>query len=137
MEKYLEDACLDLIVRKHVYNCSRIFTYSTRGCENMYIRVNIKSNHAVPADAANSDLPPAQMVGAAEPELPPQPSPTPMGRGRGMAGVDSGDRRGPVLVVGPGPRPRNLNPVPLIGDNEYGHLGRQSRRRRPGTQGDA
>ncbi len=25
MEKYLEDAFLDLIVRKHVYNCSRIF----------------------------------------------------------------------------------------------------------------
>jgi hypothetical protein len=25
MEKYLEDACLDLIVRKHVYNCSQIF----------------------------------------------------------------------------------------------------------------
>ncbi len=25
MEKYLEDACLDLIVRKHVYNCSHIF----------------------------------------------------------------------------------------------------------------
>jgi hypothetical protein len=34
---------LDLIVRKHVYNCSRIFTaadhilYCTCGCENMYI----------------------------------------------------------------------------------------------------
>jgi hypothetical protein len=26
MEKYLEDACFDLIERKHVYNCSRIFT---------------------------------------------------------------------------------------------------------------
>ncbi len=26
---------------------------------------------------------------------------------------------------------------PLIGDNEYGHLGRQSRGRRPGTQGEA
>ncbi len=25
MENYLEDACLDLIVRKHVYNCSCIF----------------------------------------------------------------------------------------------------------------
>ncbi len=24
--KYLEDACLDLKIRKHVYNCSRIFT---------------------------------------------------------------------------------------------------------------
>ncbi len=41
--KILEDACLDLIVRKHVYNCSRIFTaqlitYCTVcGCENMYI----------------------------------------------------------------------------------------------------
>jgi hypothetical protein len=46
----------------------------------------------------------------------------------GMAGVDSVDGRGPVLVVGPGLRSRNRNPVPLIGDNEYGHLGRQSRR---------
>jgi hypothetical protein len=25
IEKYLEDACVDLIVRKHVYNCSHIF----------------------------------------------------------------------------------------------------------------
>jgi hypothetical protein len=114
-----------------VPTCSRVF--KTPG----WLARHIKSNHAVPADAANSDLPPAQMVGAAEPELPPQPSPTPMGRGRGMAGVDSGDGRGPVLVVGPGLRPRNHNPVPLIGDNEYGHLGRQSRSRRPGTQGDA
>jgi hypothetical protein len=114
-----------------VPTCSRVF--KTPG----WLARHIKSNHAVPADAANSDLPPAQMVGAAEPELPPQPSPAPMGRGRGMAGVDSGDGRGPVLVVGPGLRPRNRNPVPLIGDNEYGHLGRQSRRRRPGTQGDA
>ncbi len=76
---------------------------------------HIKSNHAEPADAANSDLPPAQMFGAAEPELPPQLSPTP--RGKRMAGVDSGDGWGPVLVVGPGLRPRNHNPVPLIGDN--------------------
>ncbi len=82
---------------------------------------HIKSNHAEPADAANSDLPPAQMFGAAEPELPPQLSPTP--RGKRMAGVDSGDGRGPVLMVGP------HNPVPLIGDNECRHLGRQSRRR--------
>ncbi len=46
MEKYLEDACLDLIVRKHVYNCSHIFksadhilysVHCTCGCENMYI----------------------------------------------------------------------------------------------------
>jgi hypothetical protein len=36
-KKYLEDVGLDLIVRKHVYNCSRIFTHSTCGCENMYI----------------------------------------------------------------------------------------------------
>ncbi len=76
-----------------------------------------------------------KVVGAAEPELPPQSSPTP--RGRRMTGVDSRDRGGPVLVVGPGHRPRNHNPVPFIGDNEYGHLGRQSHRRRPGTQGDA
>ncbi len=96
---------------------------------------HIKSNHAEPADAANSDFPPAQMIGAAEPKLPPQLSPTP--RGKRMAGVDSGDGRGPVLVVGPGLGPRNHNPVPLIGDNECRHLGRLSRRRRPWTQGDA
>jgi hypothetical protein len=42
-----------------------------------------------------------------------------------MTGVDSGD-----LVVGPGLRPRNHHPVPIIGDNEYGHLRCQSRRRR-------
>jgi hypothetical protein len=103
-----------------VPTCSRVL--KTPG----WLSRHIKSNHAVPADAANSDLPPAQMVGAAEPELPPQPSPTP--RGRRMACVDSGDGQGPVLVVGPGLRPWNRNPVPLISDNEYGHLGRQSRR---------
>jgi hypothetical protein len=48
-----------------------------------------------------------------------------------MTGVDSGDGRDPVLVVGPGCRPRNHHPVPLIGDNEYGHLRRQRCRRRP------
>jgi hypothetical protein len=96
---------------------------------------NIKSNHAVPVDAANSDLRPAQEVGAAEPELTLQSSLTP--KGRRMTGVDSADRWGPVLMVGPGLRPRNHNPVPLIGDNEYRHLGRQSHRQRPGTQGDA
>jgi hypothetical protein len=46
MEKYIEDACLDLIVRKHVYNCSRIFkaadhilygTVYICGCENKCI----------------------------------------------------------------------------------------------------
>ncbi len=40
MEKYLKDACLDLIVRKHVYNCSRISKAADHGtcrCENMYI----------------------------------------------------------------------------------------------------
>jgi hypothetical protein len=43
MEKYLEDAGLDLIVRKNVYNCShnvyskQLITYCTCGCENMYI----------------------------------------------------------------------------------------------------
>jgi hypothetical protein len=39
MEKYFEDACLDLIVREHVYNCSRIYSkqlYRTCGCEHMY-----------------------------------------------------------------------------------------------------
>jgi hypothetical protein len=41
------------------------------------------------------------------------------------------------LTVGPGRRTRNHDPVPLIGDNEYGHLGRQGLGRRPGTQGDA
>ncbi len=87
---------------------------------------HLKSNHAVPADAVNSDLPPAQEVGAAEPELPPQSSPTP--RGRRMAVVDSGDGRGPVFMVVPGCRPQNHHPVLLIGDNEYRHLGRQSRR---------
>ena len=51
-----------------VPTCSRVF--KTPG----WLARHIKSNHAVPADAANSDLPPAQMVGAAEPELPPQPS---------------------------------------------------------------
>jgi hypothetical protein len=83
-----------------VPTCSRVF--KTPG----WLARHIKSNQAVPADAANSDLPPAQMVGAAEPELPPQLSPTP--RGRRMAGVDSGDGRGPVLVVGPGLRPRTV-----------------------------
>ena len=93
--------------------CSRVF--KTPG----WLARHIKSNHAALAEAANSDLPPAQRVGAAEPEL------------------GSGDGRGPVLVVGPGRRPRNHIPVPLIGDNEYGLIGRQSLRRRPGTQGDA
>ncbi len=93
-----------------VPTCSRVF--KTPG----WLAQHIKSNHFVTADAENSDLPLAQMVGAAEPELPPEPSPTP--RERRMAGVDSGDGGGPVLVVGPGLRPRNHNPVPLIGDNE-------------------
>ncbi len=82
---------------------------------------HIKSNHAAPADAANSDLPPAQQVGAAEPELPPQLNPTP--RGRRMTGVDSGDGPGPVLKVGPGHGPQNNHPVPLVGDNENRQLG--------------
>jgi hypothetical protein len=69
-----------------VPTCSRVF--KTPG----WLARHIKSNHAVPADAANSDLPPAQMVRAAEPKLPPQPSPTP--RGRGMVGVDFGGRTG-------------------------------------------
>jgi hypothetical protein len=41
LEKYLEDVCLDLIVSKHVYNCSRIFKAADHilyiWCENMYI----------------------------------------------------------------------------------------------------
>jgi hypothetical protein len=113
-----------------VPTCSQVF--KTLG----WLARHIITNHAVPADAVNSDLPPAQGVGAAEPELPPHSRPT--SRGRRMTCVDSGDGRGPVLVVGPpGRRPWNHHPVPLIGDNEYGHLGRQSRRRRPRTQGDA
>ncbi len=43
MEKYLEDVCLDLIVRKHVYITTvavyskQLITYGACGCENMYI----------------------------------------------------------------------------------------------------
>jgi hypothetical protein len=76
---------------------------------------HIKSNHAAIGEAANSDLPPAQQDEAAEPELP----------------------RGPVLVVGPGHRPRNYHPVPLTGDNEFGLIACQSHRQRPGMQEDA
>ncbi len=89
---------------------------------------HIKSNHATLAEASNSDLPPAQQDGAAESELPPQSSP-----GRSITGVDLGDGQGPVLVVGPGHRPRNHHPVPLIGDNEFGLIGCQS----PTTTRDA
>jgi hypothetical protein len=110
--------------------CSRVF--KTPG----WLARHIKSNHAVLAETADSDLPPVQEVGTAEPERQP---PT-ISQRRERTGVDSGDGRGPVLVVGRGLRlglrPRNGNPVPLIGDNEYGHRERQSLRR-PGTQGDA
>ena len=35
MEKYLEDVCLDLIVRKHVYNFSRIF----KAADHIHVKV--------------------------------------------------------------------------------------------------
>ncbi len=64
-------------------------------------------------------------VRAAELELPPQ------------SGVDFRDGRGQVLMVGPGHGPRNHHPLPLVGDNEYSLIERQSLRQQPGTQGDA
>ncbi len=36
-----------------------------------------------------------------------------------MTGIDWGDGQGLVPMVGPGWRPRNHDPVLLIGDNEY------------------
>jgi hypothetical protein len=54
-----------------------------------------------------------------------------------MTDVDLGDGQGLALVVGPGHRPRNYHPVPLTGDNEFGLIGCQSLRQRPGMQGDA
>jgi hypothetical protein len=38
-EKYLEDECLDLIVRKHVYNCSRIFKAADHILYNVHVGV--------------------------------------------------------------------------------------------------
>jgi hypothetical protein len=97
-----------------------------------WLAIHIKSNHAVPV-GSELRLASSSVVGAAEPELPPQFSPTP--RGRRMTGIDSGDGWFLVLVVGPGCRPRNHHN--LIGDNEYRHLGYQGLRQRPRTQGDA
>ncbi len=43
-----------------------------------------------------------------------------------MSGVDSEDGQGPVLVVGPGCRPGNHFPVPVLSDNEFGLIGCKS-----------
>jgi hypothetical protein len=48
-----------------------------------------------------------------------------------MSGVDSEDGQGLVLVFGPGCRPGNHFPVPVISDNEFGLIGCKSIRKQP------
>ncbi len=91
----------------------------------------MKSNHAEVAVSAHSNAPPTSQVEVVEPG----PLPRPLPVRRRQESVPGEDGRGPLLVVGPGrsslPRPGETYPVLLVGDNEYGLIGRQSLRRRP------
>jgi len=90
----------------------------------------MKSNHAVLAKAAHAIAPSAQVEAIVTPELLPNSSE------RVWQLVLGEVRRCPLLVVGPGVMPGRWNPVQLIGDNEFGPIGRPNLRQRPQQQGD-
>jgi uncharacterized C2H2 Zn-finger protein len=109
--------------------CSAVF--KTEG----WLKRHINSNHAELAVSANSNTrPPTVRLTVVEAGPPPSPLAV---RGTRHRRVPVEQGRGPLLVVGPGLGPAENNPVQLVGDNEYGQIGRRSLRRRPQLQGEA